>query len=120
MLGAIDSWFTTRLAGLDQAPGSGGCRELCIAPAVVGDLTSACATYSTPYGEAAGPWQRDMDRLSLTVGVSAGTTATIEVPFTSGRGTPDGARLVVHWGGVQICQVGSGTWTFKSSFTPGR
>ncbi|MFF2324715.1 MULTISPECIES: family 78 glycoside hydrolase catalytic domain [unclassified Streptomyces] len=120
MLGAIDSWFTTRLAGLDQAPGSVGYRTLRIAPAVVGDVTSARATFLTPYGEAASEWQRDKDRLSLTARVPAGTTATVEVPSTSDRvNAPDGARLVGHRDGVRIYQVGSGTWTFKSSYTPG-
>ncbi|MEV6110584.1 family 78 glycoside hydrolase catalytic domain, partial [Streptomyces sp. NPDC051940] len=66
MLGAIDAWFTSRLAGLGQTPGSVGYRELRIAPAVVGDLTSARGAYTTPYGEAASDWVRDGDELRLT------------------------------------------------------
>ncbi|MEU6844632.1 family 78 glycoside hydrolase catalytic domain [Streptomyces sp. NPDC046716] len=121
MLGAIDAWFTRRLAGLDQTSDSVGYRELRIAPAVVGDLTAASATYTTPYGEAASRWRRDGDRLTLTARVPAGSTARVELPVTTGRAeAPKGARLVGQADGVATYEVGSGTWTFRSTYTPGR
>ncbi|GAA2297535.1 family 78 glycoside hydrolase catalytic domain [Streptomyces kunmingensis] len=119
MLGAIDAWFTRGLAGLDQTPDSIGYRKLRIAPAVVGDLTSARATYTTPYGEAATQWRRDGDRLTLTARVPAGSTARVEMPVSTGRVTaPEGARLVGRADGVATYEVGSGTWTFRSAYTP--
>ncbi|MFJ8826027.1 family 78 glycoside hydrolase catalytic domain [Streptomyces sp. NPDC102467] len=120
MLGAIDAWFTRSLAGLDQTPDSVGYRELRIAPAVVGDLTSASATYTTPYGEAASRWRRDGGRLTLTARVPAGSTAEVEVPVaSSGKVTaPKGARLLRHKDGVSTYEVGSGAWTFRSTYTP--
>ncbi|MEV0404113.1 family 78 glycoside hydrolase catalytic domain [Actinoallomurus sp. NPDC050550] len=95
MLGSIDSWFTGRLAGIQQAPGSVGYRKLLIAPAVVGDLTRASATYRTPYGEARTSWTKTDDGIRLTVTVPPGSTA--DVP-----------------GSGEVRQVGSGTWTFRS------
>ncbi|MEV1024859.1 family 78 glycoside hydrolase catalytic domain [Streptomyces sp. NPDC050264] len=119
MLGAIDAWFTRSLAGLDQTADSVGYRELRIAPAVVGDLTSASATYTTPYGEAASQWRRDGSRLTLTARVPAGSTAKVEVPVASGKVTaPKGARLVGQKDGLATYEVGSGTWTFRSAYTP--
>uniref|UniRef100_A0AAU1U261 alpha-L-rhamnosidase n=1 Tax=Streptomyces sp. NBC_00119 TaxID=2975659 RepID=A0AAU1U261_9ACTN len=120
MLGAIDAWFSHRLAGLDQTADSVGYRELRIAPAVVGDLTSARATYTTPYGEAASQWRRDGDALTLTAHVPAGSTARVEMPVTSGDVTaPKGARLVGDEDdGVAPYEVGSGTWTFRSVYAP--
>ncbi|WP_326827857.1 family 78 glycoside hydrolase catalytic domain [Streptomyces sp. NBC_01751] len=117
MLGAIDAWFTTRLAGLDQAPGSVGYRELRIAPAVVGDLSSARGTYMTPYGQAASEWRRDDNEFRLTARVPAGSTARVEVPVTSGEvRAPQGARLVGKGGKAAVYEVGSGVWSFASVY----
>ncbi|MFD0851832.1 alpha-L-rhamnosidase C-terminal domain-containing protein, partial [Actinomadura adrarensis] len=69
MLGSIDSWFTSRLAGIDQAPGSAGFRRLLIKPSVVGDLTHASGTRMTPYGEVRTSWTKRDGRVSLTVTV---------------------------------------------------
>ncbi|WP_327365578.1 family 78 glycoside hydrolase catalytic domain [Streptomyces sp. NBC_01217] len=119
MLGAIDSWFTSRLAGIEQKPGSVGYRALRIAPAVVGDLTSAAASYRTPYGTARSSWRRDGSAYRLDVTVPAGTTAEIRVPSTSGRVRADGgARLVGVENGAAVYEVGSGAWTFTSEFEP--
>ncbi|WP_425840099.1 family 78 glycoside hydrolase catalytic domain [Streptomyces fractus] len=117
MLGAIDAWFSTRLAGLGQRADSVGYRALRIAPAVVGDLTSARATYTTPYGRSASQWQRADGRLALKATVPAGSTARVEVPVTSGRvDAPQGARLVGTEGGKALYDVGPGTWTFRSTY----
>ncbi|MCQ4211807.1 family 78 glycoside hydrolase catalytic domain [Streptomyces longispororuber] len=119
MLGAIDAWFTQRLAGLDQTADSVGQRHLRIAPAVVGDLTSARATRTTPYGEAATQWRRDGARLTLTATVPAGSTARVEMPVSSGDvRAPRGARPVGGADGVASFEVGAGTWTFTSTYEP--
>ncbi|QKG20439.1 family 78 glycoside hydrolase catalytic domain [Actinomadura verrucosospora] len=98
MLGSIDSWFTSRLAGLQQAAGSTGYRNLVIDPAIVGDLTRASATRRTPYGEARTSWTRDGGKVTLTVTVPAGGTAEVHVPGTA-----------------EPAKVGSGTWTFHGT-----
>lgn len=97
MLGAIDSWFTGRLAGIQQVPGSIGYRKLLIDPAVVGDLTHAEGRYQTPYGEVRTSWTKASDGIRLTVDVPPGSTAEVHVP-----------------GSGQVHNVGSGTWTFHS------
>ncbi|MFB4295444.1 family 78 glycoside hydrolase catalytic domain [Actinomadura sp. NTSP31] len=100
MLGSIDSWFTSRLAGLQQAAGSTGYRNLVIDPAIVGDLTRASATRQTPYGEVRTSWTRDGGKVTLTVTVPAGGTAEVHVP-----------------GAAEPTTVGSGTWTFHGTTT---
>ncbi|WP_318216014.1 family 78 glycoside hydrolase catalytic domain [Streptomyces sp. SCL15-6] len=117
MLGAIDAWFTDRVAGIEQAPGSIGYRELLIDPAVVGDLTSASGSYRTPYGTVSTDWKRDGDRYRLRLSVPAGSTAEVHVPFTGGRvGAPDGAKLLRTERGEAVYEVGSGDWTFTSVY----
>ncbi|MFE7169348.1 family 78 glycoside hydrolase catalytic domain [Streptomyces sp. NPDC057616] len=115
MLGAIDSWFTTRVAGIDQTADSVGYRELLIDPAVAGELTSASGSYRTPYGMARTSWHRTGDRFRLSVDVPAGSTAEIHVPAAEGRAqAPRGARLLRARGTESIYQVGSGHWQFES------
>ncbi|MFF8881459.1 family 78 glycoside hydrolase catalytic domain [Streptomyces flaveolus] len=117
MLGAIDAWFTDRVAGIEQAPGSIGYRELLIDPAVVGDLTSASGSYRTPYGTVSTDWKRDGDRYRLRLSVPAGSTAEVHVPFTKGRVTaPDAAKLLRTERGEAVYEVGSGDWTFTSVY----
>jgi alpha-L-rhamnosidase len=120
MLGAIDAWFTARLAGIEQRPGSIGYRELRIAPAVLGDLTSAAGSYTTPYGTVRTSWHLNGSHYHLTATVPAGTTAEVHVPVTTGQVEADpGARLVRTEDGVAVYEVGSGEWSFNSTFTPG-
>ncbi|MFD8275732.1 family 78 glycoside hydrolase catalytic domain [Streptomyces flaveolus] len=117
MLGAIDAWFTDRVAGIEQAPGSIGYRELLIDPAVVGDLTSASGSYRTPYGTVSTDWKRDGDRYRLRLSVPAGSTAEVHVPFTGGHvAAPDGAKLLRTERGEAVYEVGSGDWTFTSVY----
>ncbi|GAA4615147.1 family 78 glycoside hydrolase catalytic domain [Actinoallomurus liliacearum] len=98
MLGSIDSWFTSNLAGIRQAPGSTGFRKLLIAPSVVGDLTHAEGSYRTPYGEARSEWTKSDDGgIRLKVTVPPGTSAEVHVP-----------------GSGEVHQVGSGVWVFPS------
>ncbi|MER5434174.1 family 78 glycoside hydrolase catalytic domain [Streptomyces sp. NPDC002588] len=119
MLGAIDSWFTGRVAGLAQTPDSVGYAELLVDPAVEGDLTSASGSYRTPYGLARTDWARTADRFRLTVDVPAGSRAEIHVPAADGRATaPEGARPIRSTAIETVYAVGSGHWTFRSTLPP--
>ncbi|MYS73551.1 hypothetical protein GTY88_24495, partial [Streptomyces sp. SID5926] len=116
MLGAIDSWFTTRVAGISQTEDSVGYAKLLVDPAVEGDMTSAAGSYRTPYGVARTDWERSDDRFRLTVDVPAGSTAEVHVPVDGSRAqAPDGARLLHLTGGEAVYEVGSGHWTFRST-----
>ncbi|MCO5997272.1 family 78 glycoside hydrolase catalytic domain [Actinoallomurus rhizosphaericola] len=98
MLGSIDAWFTSNLAGIRQAPGSTGFRRLLIAPSVVGDLTRAEGRYRTPFGEARSEWTKaDDGGIRLKVTVPPGSSAEVHVP-----------------GSGEVRQVGSGVWVFHS------
>ncbi|HEY3840194.1 MAG TPA: family 78 glycoside hydrolase catalytic domain [Bryobacteraceae bacterium] len=84
MLGAIDEWFTSGLAGIRQTPGTVGYQSLDIRPAVVGDLTHVYGSYQTPYGLVESEWTRDPDgRVTFQFTIPGNTTATIELPGTS-------------------------------------
>ncbi|WP_328498493.1 glycoside hydrolase family 78 protein [Streptomyces sp. NBC_00414] len=118
MLGAIDSWFTSRVAGIGQTSDSIGYSELLIDPAVEGDMTSASGSYRSPYGVARTEWKRDGGRFRLTVDVPAGSTAEVHVPLL-GSGAkaqaPAGARQVRTGEDETVYEVGSGRWNFRSA-----
>ncbi|WP_433462332.1 family 78 glycoside hydrolase catalytic domain [Spirillospora sp. CA-128828] len=98
MLGSIDSWFSGRLAGIRQAPGSTGYRRLVVDPAVVGGLTSASATRRTPFGEVRSSWTLEDGVVTLRVTVPPGSSAEVHVP-----------------GVAKPVTVGSGTHTFHGT-----
>ncbi len=115
MLGAIDAWFTSGLAGIRQAPDSVAYTKLEIRPAVVGDLTEVTGRYRTPSGEVISGWHRDGARVELTVTVPVNTTATVYVPVRAGTqatGAPDVRPIRVE-GGCAVFTVGSGEWRFR-------
>ncbi|MGZ0147993.1 family 78 glycoside hydrolase catalytic domain [Kribbella sp. WER1] len=80
MNGAIDDWFFGHVAGLQQAPGDVGFREVVIRPRPCGGLTSAAASYRTGQGELRSSWCIEDGRFILDVDVPAGTTAVVELP----------------------------------------
>jgi alpha-L-rhamnosidase len=90
MLGAIDGWFYSHVAGLQQAKGSRGFRELIVRPRPCGGITSARASYQTARGTFASSWTIEDGTFRLEVEIPEGSRATIE--------TPDGRRTIVGSG----------------------
>jgi alpha-L-rhamnosidase len=115
MLGAIDEWFGSGLAGIGQADGSVAFEHLLIRPAVVGDLTRAAASYDTPRGTVTSSWSRSGHTFRLDVTVPPGAPARIEVPLLGGTARPQatpGARWIGVQNGHGVFEAGAGHWTF--------
>ena len=84
-LGDVGAWLVQDVVGIEQAPGSIEYKQLLIRPAIVGGVTHAAGTYTTPAGTASVAWaQGASGRISMDVRVPADTTAQIWVP-TSGQ-----------------------------------
>lgn len=117
MMGAIDQWFTAALGGIGQALDSVGYRDLVIAPRVVGELTSADASYRTPYGTARSSWRITGRDFRLDVTVPGNSTATVQVPQWPGHHAakaPHGAELVDRTATTASYRVGPGHWRFTA------
>jgi hypothetical protein len=117
-LGQVDSWFISGLAGIRQASGSVGYHQLDITPAVVGDLTHASGSYNTPQGTVTSSWQKDRSgKLTLTVTVPNGSSATVHVPATSKaaiKATGDLApELLNRSASAATYRVAAGSYTFQ-------
>ncbi|HEX3591552.1 MAG TPA: family 78 glycoside hydrolase catalytic domain [Pseudonocardiaceae bacterium] len=118
-LGDVAAWLVHDVVGIDQAPDSLEYRQLVIRPAIVGGLTHAAGSYTTPQGKAAVSWTVTASgRVVLRATVPANTTAEIWVP-TSGQpvAAPAGATLTRQdtVGGIRyaVYQVRAGSFQFN-------
>lgn len=76
--GAIGQWMYERVAGIK--PEKAGYKEIEIAPIPGGPLTSAQATYDSPYGAISSSWKIENGKFQLSVIIPPNTTARIIVP----------------------------------------
>ena len=107
------------LVGIQQAPDSVAYRSLEIKPALVGTLTHAEGTYTTPQGVASSNWTRAANGLlsSLAVTVPPNTSARVHVPTSAPTETfvasgNASVRYVGYENGAQVYEVGAGSATF--------
>jgi alpha-L-rhamnosidase len=117
MLGAIDSWFTSRVAGIAQAPGSVAWERVVIEPVLVGDVASASAEYESVRGVISSGWTREGGELTLRVTVPGNTRATVRVPVQKGGQVraPRGAEVVPSTvDGYAEFEVGPGSHAFTA------
>lgn len=77
MLGAIDAWFGSGLAGIRVDPGAVAENRLTIQPAIEPGLDHAASTYVTPYGAVSSSWARVNGHITLHVSIPVGVSATV-------------------------------------------
>jgi hypothetical protein len=126
MLGHLQEWLYSGLAGIRPAEGSVAFNEIDIKPEPMGDVTSTKASHQSPYGLIATDWKKSASGFDLTVTIPANTTATIYLPATaSARITEGGQPLEKHpelqslgfaEGRARI-KAGSGTYHFEVGST---
>ena len=123
MLGQIQEWFYHDLAGIQNAPGSAGFKQIVINPQPVGDVTWVKASYASIRGTIASDWRRNGDQFTLKVTIPANTTATVYVPAKSGDSVTESGQPATHSRGVRflrmensraIFAVESGQYEFNS------
>ncbi|MFH8249025.1 family 78 glycoside hydrolase catalytic domain [Microbacterium sp. B2969] len=114
ILAQIVEWFQKGLAGINRAPGSIDYDRLVFKPQPAGDLTWAKGSFETPRGLAASSWEKDDQRLTLTVDVPANTTAEVWVPTGGDQAvlTPNRATFERVDGEFAVYTVGAGRFTF--------
>ncbi len=79
--GAIGQWMYERVAGIK--PIKAGYKEIRIAPMPGGPLTSAEASYDSPYGKVSSSWKVKNGLFELKATVPPNTTAKIVIPANS-------------------------------------
>ena len=120
--GAVGEWMVATLAGLAQAPGSVGWREVSIAPHPGGALTFAEAIFDGPRGRLASRWEHlDGGGLRLDVEIPASTRGRVRIPAAAGATVTEGGQPLNNADGVVVAdrsddavvvEVGSGRYSF--------
>jgi alpha-L-rhamnosidase len=106
-LGSVGEWLYQGVAGLGQAPGSAGYRELLIRPRP-GGLAAASAEYESVRGTVRSAWTREDGRFRLRVTVPPGATATVLVPTRDPGTVREGGVPVAEAPGVRVVGPESG------------
>jgi alpha-L-rhamnosidase len=121
MFGYGDVWLRL-LSGLSQAPDSVAWASINYAPMVIGDLTSASATYRTIKGMASASWSLSGKSLKYDIIVPVGSTGTVTLDYSkiteSGLPIIKGLRGVTGIktsAGTTTITVGSGSYRFVAS-----
>ena len=76
--GAIGRWMYERIAGIK--PIKVAYKEFEIAPVPGGPLTSAAATYKSPYGKVSSSWKLINNQFTMEITIPPNTTAKVIVP----------------------------------------
>ncbi|MBN1184852.1 MAG: family 78 glycoside hydrolase catalytic domain [Bacteroidales bacterium] len=122
MLGHIMEWFYKGLCGIQQADSSIAYKYPVIKPSFVGDITSAKASFMSPYGEIVSSWERKSGFTTIKVGIPVNTKAIVYLPTENEKVITEGGKLLNKVNDVKIVGiedgytlvgVGSGNYEFK-------
>ena len=115
MLGHIMEWFYEGLAGIGQLPGSTAYKHIRIQPKVVGNITSAAASYQSMYGTISSAWNKTSTHFVLDLTIPVNTDAEIILPVTASMHIFQNGILKnpVIVNGNAIVHVGSGIYKFE-------
>jgi hypothetical protein len=119
MFGYGDTWLR-RLSGLGQSPGSFGWANITYRPIIVGELTTASATYRSFRGTASAAWTLDSG-LTYAIVVPVGSIGTVILNYTTVL--ESGSEMVAGSNGIEsfatvnnmtTVVVGSGSYNFTA------
>lgn len=121
--GAIGRWMYERIAGIK--PLKVGYKEIEIAPIPGGPLTSAAATYNSPYGKVSSSWKIINKQFNLDIVVPPNTTAKVSVPGNTQENIQlngvqfednSNIKLLSKTKKAFVFMVNPGTYSFKAKY----
>ncbi|MBS1565144.1 MAG: alpha-rhamnosidase, partial [Bacteroidetes bacterium] len=80
MFGEIGAWFYKALGGIRPDPAQPGFKNVLLEPHFVMGLDQFEATHQSPYGPVVSKWKREAKKITYTVSLPPGTTATLRLP----------------------------------------
>ncbi|WP_246124727.1 family 78 glycoside hydrolase catalytic domain [Algibacter pacificus] len=122
--GAIGRWMYERIAGIK--PTKVAYKEIEIAPVPGGSLTSASASYNSPYGLISSNWKLDNDQFLLEVTIPSNTMATVIVPGDTQKNLTVNGQNINESEAIKVIEkteqsfilsVAPGTYSFVSHFS---
>lgn len=115
MLGHLMEWFYAGLAGIKQLNGSVAYKEIEIKPGPVGDITTAKASYHSPYGLIVSDWKKQENFFELKVEIPVNTFATVYLPADRSSVVKEKGKkwnAVIYKDKQAIIKLGSGIYHF--------
>ncbi len=121
--GAIGRWMYERIAGIK--PIKVGYKEIEIAPIPGGPLTSASATYNSPYGKVSSSWKLVDKQFNLDIIVPPNTTAQVLVPGNTQESikingvefeSNSDIKLLSKTNKAFVFKVNPGRYSFKTNY----
>ena len=121
MLGHLMEWFYSGLAGIRPAKNTIAFKEIEIRPQPVGNISSANASYRSPYGTISSNWKKTGTSFELTIEAPFNTTAYVYLPakdtshITESNKSLDGkegVKVIKYEKGYQVLRIGSGKYHF--------
>ncbi|GGV73606.1 rhamnosidase [Streptomyces griseoloalbus] len=111
--GSVGEWMYTNIAGISAA--RPGYREIVIRPRPGGDVTSARARFTSPYGPVTTQWRGRSGDFTLSCTVPPNTTAEVWIPTDApGAVTHTDATFLRAEDGCAVYRVGSGSHRFTA------
>ena len=108
--GAVGEWLYRVVAGLEIDENDPGYRHAVISPRTGRQLAYAGGSFESVYGTIASSWQRDGEKISLTVTVPVNASAS--VILEEGAQAPESELVFIRNGqGLWQADTGSGVWT---------
>ena len=114
MLGHLMEWFYEGLAGIKPAEGAVAYHQIVIDPQMVGDVTSAKASYHSVYGVIKSDWQKKDKEFNIIVEIPDNTTATVYLPAKAGSKIMESGMVVTAAikNGKAAIKIGSGKYYY--------
>ena len=113
MLGHVEEWFYTGLAGINPDPVAPGFRKIVIKPQIVGDLNWVKASYESASGLIRSGWRIEKHRLVLDVTIPPNTSAMVYVPTLDATKVTEGGKPVAKANGVEFLRQESGAAVYR-------
>ncbi|WP_018472183.1 glycoside hydrolase family 78 protein [Echinicola pacifica] len=82
MMGQIEEWFFTDLAGIQVDRMNPGFKHFFLRPQLLGDMDYVKASYESIYGTIHSAWQREKDKLTFHFTIPVNSTATFVMPVS--------------------------------------
>jgi alpha-L-rhamnosidase len=126
VLGSIEEWMWSVMAGIDVDPSAPGYKHVLIQPHPGGGITSVKASHQTPYGLVRSKWEVRNGRFSLSLQVPANTHATVRLPNTELVDVTESGKALSRRKGILgwrqdshalFVEIGSGYFRFESLFS---
>jgi len=116
LLGDLITWFYGYLAGIQNAPGSVGYKQIAFKPYLPQGLDYVNASFQSVRGTIGSAWQIEAGAFVWIIKVPANCSAIVYVPASGKEAVkaPAGAKYIEMKNGYAVFKVESGTYNFNS------